>query len=122
MSDTGEEGEFESRWIAVSKPDEAFGEALRALDQTNEWKMRACAARTVAVFAADFASDQGRMLDQHGMARAVTPSERQAWRFGFDWTPGCAPRPLSEFALTCEEKCAFPVCHVIGCWRRARKI
>lgn len=118
MSTLGDDDEANSRWIVVSKPDDGFAEALRGLEQTNDWKMRACAARTVAEFALDFAVDQGRMVDRHGMARAVTASEKQAWRFGFDWVPGAVPRPLSDFEPPCEETCAYPGCVVVGCIRR----
>jgi hypothetical protein len=110
----------EGRWLVMTKPDDGFGEVLRALDQTSDWKMRACAGRTMASFAADFVPDIMGQFDRHGMSRAVTASEKQAWRFGFEWKPGAVPRPLSELQ-SCEDTCEFPACFALGCVRKARR-
>lgn len=82
-------------WLMVTKEvDERFIAELKALDMSVDWKMRACAGRTTAEVFGDLAPEQARHACLHGLRRAMTPLERQAWLWGFEWTPGLVPRAL----------------------------
>ncbi len=58
---------------------------FRAIDgKPTDWQVRAIAGYTVRTVCDDFAMDP-EPLNQHGMSRAHTADEREAWAFGFGW-------------------------------------
>lgn len=80
---------------ADSPEEAAFIDALARLDKSRDWKMCACAGRTMAVVGRSYGPEMARDAEEHAMAWWHTAEERQAWRFGFDWKPGAEPLPLA---------------------------
>jgi len=69
--------------IVATKPlDEAFHAAVDG--KPVEWKVRAIAAHVVRTVCDDFCIDP-EPFNQHGLSRAHTAAEREAWSFGFGW-------------------------------------
>lgn len=73
--------------FATKEAEAAFLEALR--ERPDDWAMRAIAGYTVRTFLDDLAPDnRGGERDhanRHGLSRAYTDEEREAWTFGFTW-------------------------------------
>lgn len=78
------EAEEGDRWMAFSKPiEERF--ALAIADRPKDWKYRAVAGLATRETYGDFAPQQLEAANRHGLSRAVTNEEREAWTFGFTW-------------------------------------
>ncbi len=69
------------------KSDDAFHAALKA--RPREWAIRAIAGYTTREFCKT--SEQIAGANRHGLARAHTAEEREAWTFGFTWRDTLAP-------------------------------
>lgn len=107
-------------WIGVTMtrpPDAAFCAAIRQLDESNDWKMRAIAGRTVRQFVEELPPRCGELdaLNQHGLSAAHGAKETQAWLFGFRWTEGCEVPPLID--LRDEKRCRLCFHYYRGCGR-----
>jgi hypothetical protein len=76
--------------IVATKPmDDAFHAALEG--KPRSWQVRAIAAYTMRTVADDFRLNL-EPLNQHGLSRAHTEAEREAWAFGFGWPDRKVPR------------------------------
>ena len=61
--------------------DAAFQAALKGRD--TDWALRAVAGYTMRVHCAT--AEDRKTANDHGLSRAVTTAEREAWTFGFTW-------------------------------------
>lgn len=75
MSQTGRDGSGEADM------DPAFREAISK--RSTDWALRAIAGYTMRQFS-QTPEDRKRAND-HGLARAFTRDEKEAWTFGFTW-------------------------------------
>ena len=66
---------------AMPMMDPAFRDALK--DKSTDWALRAVAGYTMRQFAKD--PETREIANNHGLARALTSEEREAWTFGFTW-------------------------------------
>lgn len=74
--------------ILVSKPiDPDFLDAVKGLP--DDWAIRAIAGYTMRTLLDDLAADDRfndrERANRHGLSRANTDDEREAWTFGFTW-------------------------------------
>ncbi len=73
--------------VATREIDQAFLAALEG--KPDEWKMRAIAGHSTRTlldeFAADNRGNEREQADRHGLSRAFSDAEREAWTFGFTW-------------------------------------
>lgn len=82
--------------------DEDFLVDLRARPESDEWKMRACAGRTVRVVFVEESVEALERARAYGMSRTLNAVERQAWLYGFEWEKGKAPRSIESLRAELE--------------------
>lgn len=63
------------------KMDPEFREALQG--KSEDWALRAVAGYTMRQFSKT--REAREIANDHGLARALTREEREAWTFGFTW-------------------------------------
>lgn len=63
------------------KMDPEFREALQG--RSTDWSLRAIAGYTMRQFSKT--REAREIANNHGLARAMTQEEREAWTFGFRW-------------------------------------
>lgn len=63
--------------------DAAFHLALKQKAASTEWALRAVAGYTMRVHCAN--AEDREQANKHGLSRAITTQEREAWSFGFTW-------------------------------------
>lgn len=69
--------------VMTKDVDQAFYDAIK--DKPTEWKYRAVAGLTTREVYCGFNPQAFEWAKQHGLSRASSTSEREAWLFGFEW-------------------------------------
>lgn len=86
----------------ASTEDPEFISELRERTESADWKMRACAGRTVRVVFTGVSPADLERARAYGLSRTLNAVERQAWLYGFEWEKGKPPRSIESLRAELE--------------------